>query len=96
MTKKQLLEKSYPNGHKVSLMSYELSPGDLYYVVRTPGTGYDFEDGDEYETEADARQAYADQVKKWADEPNWEAQERYDEAHGTINGYAPWQLSREY
>ena len=26
---------------------------------------------------------------------NWAAQARYDEEHGTINGYAPWQYTQE-
>jgi hypothetical protein len=35
-------------------------------------------------------------AKELSDTPNWEMQARYDQEHGTINGYAPWQSNSEY
>lgn len=90
MTIKTLIAKCYPNAHKVSLMKYEDErTEDTIWVVRDPDTGYTSDDGAEYDTEAVAQAAYADAVKRWQATPNWEAQEHYDLAHGTINGYHP-------
>lgn len=43
----------------------------------------------------DAEARYEAEAKRLVTTPNWEAQERYDAANGTINGYAPWQYNQE-
>lgn len=85
------LEKCYPNAHGW----LKLVAGDDYWYVIEPDA-VDRDDITDFTSEAEARSFYEERAKYWADEPNWEAQARYDEEHGTENGYAPWQLNREY
>jgi hypothetical protein len=91
MTRKTL-RQSYPNGHHLALVSIE---GVLYVVG--PGDDRD-EDGHEFEPEDEAAAVaeYEAQRVKLAETPNHRAQAAYDDAHGTDNGYAPWQAMREW
>lgn len=41
------------------------------------------------EDEAEGRRWFADSVKQYSGEPDWELQAQYDEMHGTINGRDP-------
>lgn len=87
-----VVQKACVNGRLVKLV-HDNEAGDWY--VREP----DIEDvGDcpSFDVFEDAQEYYNQAVKAWRDTPNWELQAAYDEAHGTDNGYAPWQYSREY
>ena len=91
---KTTLAKCNPNAHgRVALVQLDETGYDPVYYVTTPG----YEDGVEFDQDKDAAQEFYDsEVKRLSNTPNWEAQERYDEAHGTSNGYAEWQYNREY
>ena len=88
MTK--VLKQAAPNGWLVRL----IDDGEWGYLVEEP-------DGDEsmeteFELLDDAQFYYESAIRRWHETPNWEAQARYDEAHGTDNGYGLWQSAREY
>lgn len=98
MSKREQLASSNPNRHgrltldRYTDTAYETeAEHTAVYVVRGPG-GMD----DEFEDEAEARAHYEATFARLSVEPNWEAQAAYDDAHGTINGYAPWQYGREH
>lgn len=86
-----VLKKSRPNGHLVCLMKYEDGEDSTYWVTEP-----DNEDGVEFDGDLEEAQRYFEKaVEEWAKIPNWEAQARYDEIHGTDNGYSPMPR-REY
>ena len=106
-SKKTFLERCNPNRHgEVRLVFYEETAPEGHaddpefepesiYVVESPGYGYSPDGGAEFLNEVDGRAEYDREVKRLSEEPNWEAQAEYDEQHGTVNGYAPWQFQRE-
>lgn len=90
------LQSCRPNGHYLAL---KYTPADaawpaMWYVDECTA-GADEEDVSEFDTLAEAQAWYDTRKVELATLPNWDAQERYDEAHGTDNGYAPWQYGRE-
>lgn len=94
---KTTLAKAYPNAHGwLKLIRYidtAYETGAEYetiWVVVEPHDERD-DDGAEFDAEAEARTFYDERLAFWLKEPNWEAQARYDDAHGTDSGYAPWQ-----
>lgn len=98
---------SNPNAHgnlRLALVTAEpddwMPEAEPMYVVAQPGDTIREGDGMEYPVTDEGLVAAAAQYdadfKRWSDTPNWEAQARYDAEWGTDNGYAPWQLNREY
>lgn len=88
------LLKSRPNGWFLALrMEGDVETGGVsdnafFYVVETGDETGD-EDGTEFYDDAIAAIRYYDERRaELADTRNWEMQERYDEEHGTDNGYA--------
>ena len=84
----KFIEKSAPNGHRISLQQFGDDAGwNTWTVFEDLGDGevdeVDFDSLDE------ARAYYANRVAVLTQTPNWEAQARYDEEHGTDNGYDP-------
>lgn len=92
-----VLENASPNRFPIRLIRYasktmgslpcfvvEETDPDGYWEFTADGCGAEF-DGNL----AKARAYYAERVAKLRDTPNWEAQARYDEEHGTVNGYDP-------
>jgi hypothetical protein len=97
MTKNKLLRKANPNRHgSVRLYEGLDNPGHTYWYVED-WTLSEYEPNFiPFDILADAERYFDEYVSELANEPNWEAQAEYDEEHGTINGYAPWQFDREY
>lgn len=106
MAQRKELLHSRPNGWRLCLVlfreddtaTYEdhINDGDSVYVVFGPHDDTrDAEDGAEFVTFDEAKTFYQAEFDRLAKEPNWEAQARYDDANGTINGYAPWQYNQE-
>ena len=60
---------------------------DCYWVEEN-SSGY-YEEGRELQTLADAELEFSELCKVLGDTPNWELQAKYDEEHGTVNGYDP-------
>lgn len=92
MSTKTLVRSANPNAHgRIRLYRFDEGGdfGDTVWVVALPGEHSD--DGQEFGTEAEAGMAYDAEVARLAVTPNWEAQAAYDDAHGTDNGYAPFQ-----
>lgn len=87
----QIIEKSRPNGFALILRKYTCDGVDCYCVRSSQDA-----DDIEFDTEAEARKFYDEYKKELSSTPNWELQEKYDNEHGTINGYAPWQYNSEY
>ncbi len=88
-----LIEKRRPNGFHVALWAD--NGGDAWYVEVQTSDDYDT-DPCEYETMEEAKADFDLNCRELANQPNWDAQDAYDDAHGTINGYAPHQYNREY
>ena len=85
MTK--VLKQAAPNGWYVALEE----DGGCYFVIEGD------DDVVEFDIDRDAALNFYDTVvERLRATPNWEAQARYDEAHGTDNGYGLWQSAREY
>lgn len=87
----KILKRANPNRHGWIILKETTHVDEVYYTV----VG-----ADEYEHEpeslAEAEALFDRLVNELKDEPNWEAQAEYDDAHGTINGYAPFQYQREF
>jgi len=98
---RKLIEKCYPNAHGWLKLVHDTSCGmewdeeGEHWYVRQP-RDEDEDDWTRFATLDEAKAFYDERKTFWCNEPNWEAQAKYDEAHGTDNGYAPWQLNREY
>lgn len=87
-----LVEKARPNGHYVGLWAGD--SGEWWAVEEQSDEDeepYEFE----FESLAEAKAHFDTSCAELRVKPNWEAQARYDEAHGTDNGYALWQHRRE-
>jgi len=82
------LVKSRPNGFYLALECVGEGPDveDVcFYVVETGD-----EDGVEFDGDVRAANAYYyERQAELMKTPNWELQARYDEEHGTDNGYDP-------
>lgn len=77
-----------------------ITDAPTYMVEETDPEGYweYTEEGNSvFETKSleKAMKYFKERVKELSETPNWEAQEEYDDEHGTINGYAPWQFNEE-
>lgn len=84
-----------PNGHFLSL----LQDPEGYYFVQWVIQDTDDDDetiDKEFSTLPEAEKFYEEMRKELNDTPNWYAQARYDEAHGTDNGYGPHHYHDEY
>lgn len=93
---RELIKESKPNGWRLRLVCWTFEGNEPYWTVYGPDAdGRDPDDGDQSYSLADAEARYEAEAKRLATTPNWEAQARYDDAHGTINGYAPWQYNQE-
>jgi hypothetical protein len=85
-----VLKRANPNLHGWIELIEDTNLGCFF--VTTP----DDEDGAEFDGDKAGAHAYfEEEVKRYSELPNWELQARYDEEHGTINGYSPWQFNRE-
>lgn len=88
----KVLKRARPNGWSIRLEEVSAGGFTNYYVIESGD-----EDGVEFDGSKDRAEAYYEErVTALSSEPNWELQARYDEEHGTINGYSPWQYNREY
>jgi hypothetical protein len=91
---KTTLAKANPNHHGWLKLVHHVDQEweiDSYYV-REPNSDGSADDVTDFDDDLAAAQAFYDQrLAFWMKEPNWVAQAAYDEAHGTENGYAPWQ-----
>lgn len=85
-----VLKKARPNGWYVELVEYRYQSGDVFYEVQEQGYEH------EAETLTHAQAIFDERVRELELEPNWERQAEYDDLHGTVNGYSPWQYEREY
>jgi hypothetical protein len=83
----RMIEKSRPNGWPLSLQEFDDGENKLWVVFE----GLEDNEVDEidFETYAAAKLHYDARKASLATTPNWEAQARYDEEHGTDNGYDP-------
>lgn len=82
-----ILYKSRPNGFRLVLeCEGDLESDSLSVFVTETGD----EDGVEFDSDIRAAWEYfCERETELASTPNWEAQARYDEEHGTDNGYDP-------
>ncbi len=83
----KIVRRAAPNRHGILMTEM----GGLFYIYDADHDEYDTEPT-EFETREAADTAFDAEIRRLRDVPNWEAQAEYDEAHGTVNGYAPWQL----
>jgi hypothetical protein len=89
----KVLKRARPNGWSIRLEVVD-ADGEYtnYYVIESGD-----EDGVEFDGSKERAEAYYEErVAALAETPNEELQARYDEEHGTINGYSPFQFNREY
>lgn len=70
----------------VSLVEYTEEGRETSYGVRDPDT-YEYDTEVECRTLAEAEIVFKRVLSEWNDVPNWDLQERYDEEHGTDNGW---------
>jgi hypothetical protein len=88
------IKKANPNRH--GLMVLDVDDDGVYWI--TPPHDPDFEE-DPYDVGTNLQEAtvaFDSEVQRLAKVPNWEAQAAYDDEHGTINGYSPFQFRDEY
>lgn len=78
-----IIKQASPNGHRVRLIECDGS-----YSVEEHIDGW-WEPGQDYDTLAEAEVTFEGLCAELRQTPNWEAQARYDEEHGTDNGYDP-------
>lgn len=89
-----VIKKAFPNKFPIRIVQYDSD--ELYYVQETDPEGYWEDDGYEATCKEDAETYFAKRCKELQNTPNQAAQDAYDDEHGTINGYAPFQYNREY
>ena len=94
-----ILKKARPNGFDIRLIKIE--PENDYVVEERDVEGYwEYTDeGVEWfisQNRAEAEAVFAERCAELAETPNRELQARYDELHGTDNGYALWDVPREH
>lgn len=87
-----VVQKANPNLHGWVKLVHDNEAGDWY--VREEGM--DAADAPSFDVFDDAEAFYKARVAELHNTPNHEAQARYDAEWGTDNGYAPWQLNREF
>lgn len=92
MAKRAHIKTVYPNGHQLTLEaftdeSYE-TPGETetVWVVTGPGAEDYGDEGDEFDSLAEAEAFFETERARLAGTPNWSAQAAYDEQWGTDNG----------
>jgi hypothetical protein len=90
----QIIKKANPNRHGPVLL--EKDEDGMYWLTEPDADGEMGDPSDLGTDEAAALAMFDKIVKAWRETPNWELQAEYDAAHGTDNGYAPWQYGREY
>ena len=88
----KLLMKASPNGHRSVCLIQSGDDENATYFVTDPQDEDGADLGGDYDA---ALKFFKDTVAEWEKIPNWEAQARYDEVHGTDNGYYPMPR-REY
>ena len=82
----KVIAQSEVNGRKISLTKYQQF-GHVFYVLRTPDTGYQEEQGHELQYRPYALEAYVNAVKHWSTVPEW----RIDDADFTdLVGQGEW------
>lgn len=98
MTKPIVIKQANPNRFPIRLVSYTNDEGDetVYEVQETDDEGYWMEDTQSTPDLKVAEHIFTKRCKELSETPNQAAQDAYDEEHGTINGYAPYQYNREY
>lgn len=85
------IKTARPNGWCIQIVQYSGDP--LFYILEYDDEGYPLDPDEGYETLADAKTEFTRLATDLASVPNWELQARYDEEHGTDNGFAPWQYN---
>lgn len=86
----EILERQVVNGFHVELIASKNEDGDQFLELLVDG---ELEQED-FESTNEARHAFLDLCEELRRTPNWELQAQYDEAHGTVNGYAPHDYDR--
>lgn len=83
----EVLEHANPNRLGIIALVKQVGANVWWFLDATD------EDGDawtnEYPSEELARLEYNTELQRLQNTPNWEAQEAYDEANGTVNGEDP-------
>lgn len=82
----ETLLKSHRRGVYLTQLSNDDGEPPVFLVYDCDHDEYGTEPAD-YDDLADAQARYDIEVKVACSEPDWEAQARYDEEHGTVNGY---------
>jgi hypothetical protein len=88
------IKRARPNGWLVEIVQYSDDPA--FYILEYDDEGYPMDPDEGFGTLSEATTVFNKIAKELSDTPNWEMQARYDQEHGTINGYAPWQSNSEY
>lgn len=92
----KVLKTARPNGWGWRIVQW---PDDYAFFIEeeiNEENGYShWEEYNDYSTLEEAEAAFASLVAESASKPNLAMQAQYDEEHGTVNGYAPWQLNQE-
>jgi hypothetical protein len=87
--KDKILRTASPNGHAVRLVEFEGGGFAVQgYIEEDEVNGY-WDDGDDFDTLAEAQAHFDEECNRLKDVRNDLAQARYDEEHGTVNGYDP-------
>jgi hypothetical protein len=89
-----VIKSARPNGWPIRITQGDCLEGAIWYIEECED-GY-WNEVSAHDTLAEAETEFAARVAVLKDIPNWELQARYDEEHGTDNGYAPWQINQEY
>jgi hypothetical protein len=91
----KIIKSSRPNRHFVALIEGGEGDNRYYYVHTSMAVVHDEPMEDDYDCEdiVEAARVYEREVKDLSSTGNPQAQAEYDDAHGTVNGYAPWQYS---
>lgn len=91
----KVIQKGKYNGWDLRLIQY--NEDGVYCIQEPDDDGWNgWDEGEEFDNLPQALQAFTERANQLSQTPNWEAQACYDNEHGTINGYAPWQFNREY
>jgi hypothetical protein len=90
----KLIKTANPN--RLGRILLEKDENGMFWLTLPDCEGYDSDPYDVGTDEVAALESFGTAVSEQANTPNWEMQAEYDEAHGTIGGYAPWQFCREF
>jgi hypothetical protein len=96
MHKATVIRKASPNRFPIRLAQYGNGVETVFCVEELDPDGDWDGDAEPFDSLSEAAAFFDHRVKELSATPNWEAQVEYDDANGTVNGYAPWQFRNEY